>query len=258
MTNKGFGGEEIKEESSWRYALGIFLVTLVLSAIFLYHYLGPDVDEITGNTPKPTISDEITLITVGDARLGVPANYTRFPRARRGGARESLNLYALWPTLTGYTPSRREDFVDNAADTRRVDIVVELRHSPFSERDRLEQLYLPLTRDPAGVRSPYELRKYEFLERRPDAPTNGYSDKELYVGETEDGGEAVLLCFKERDDIPSPECWRQYALTDQVDVTYRFKRPYLPEWRAIDKRVRAFVDGLQVKDDAKTNKGGGE
>jgi len=244
MSQGNFGAEEIRQESSWRYPLGLFLITLVLSAVFLYHYVGPGVDEISGNTPKPTISDEITIVTVGGVDFAVPANYTIYPRARRGGEREQLSLYAMWPTLTGYAPSRREEFIENAADTRRIDIVIEVRRSPFTERDRLERLYLPLTLDPQGERSPYELIKYQFAERRPDTPTNGYADKELYVGAGEAGGQVVLMCFQERDDIPSPECFREYAFNDRVTVTYRFKRPYLPEWRAIDARVRAFVEEL--------------
>ncbi|MEO1253042.1 MAG: hypothetical protein AAFW81_11945, partial [Pseudomonadota bacterium] len=55
----------------------------------------------------------------------------------------------------------------------------------------------------------------------------------------------ALFCFKERDDIPSPECWRSYEFGDGVTVNYRFKRPYLPEWRAIDAKVQAYVAGIE-------------
>jgi len=47
----GFGGNEVKEESSWRYPLGIFMATLILCAIFLYYYVGPSVEEIRGDLP---------------------------------------------------------------------------------------------------------------------------------------------------------------------------------------------------------------
>ena len=49
----GFSGDEIKEESSWRYPLGIFMATLVLCAIFLYYYVGPSVEGIQRQCAEP-------------------------------------------------------------------------------------------------------------------------------------------------------------------------------------------------------------
>ena len=62
----GFGGEEIKQESSWRYPLGIFMATLVLCAIFLYYYVGPSVDDFSGNTPSPAITEEPVRVERSD------------------------------------------------------------------------------------------------------------------------------------------------------------------------------------------------
>ena len=243
-TGYGFGGEEIKEESSWRYPLAIFVATLILCAIFLYYYVGPSVDEFSGNVPSPAISEEPVNFTVGGVAFSVPANYTVYPRDRRGGERDEVALYALWPTLVGYTPARRSDFVENAPDTRRIDILITQRASVFSEAERVETLYLPQTADRRGTRTPYQLVKYAFRDQRANVPTNGYANSELYLGETEEGDLIALFCFSEREDLPSPECWREYELGPTVTVSYRFKLPYLPEWRAIDSRVRAFVEGL--------------
>ncbi|MFQ5564184.1 MAG: hypothetical protein ACE5FO_11500 [Parvularculaceae bacterium] len=239
-----FSGEEVREESSWRYPLGIFLATLVLCAIFLYYYVGPSVDEFSGNTPSPAISEEPVAFTIATRTFAAPANYTVYPRDRRGGERDEVSLYALWPTMTGYAPARRSDFVENAADTRRIDISISKRATVLNETERIEILYMPQTIDRRGVRTPYQLTKYAFRDQRSNVPTSGYSDTELYLGETEDGAVMALFCFKERDDIPSPECWRQYEIGEDVSVVYRFKRPYLAEWKAIDARVRAFVGDL--------------
>jgi hypothetical protein len=247
MSNYGIGGEEVKQESSWRYPLGIFLATLILCAIFLYYYVGPSVDEIGGNVPSPAISEEAVSITVGDLAFKVPANYTVYPRDRRGGPRDEVWLYALWPTLSGYAPSRREDFIENAPDTRRVDILLATRTSPFSERERIDILYMPATIDRRGARTPYQLIKYDFKEQRANVPTSGYSDTELYLGESDDGQVIAIFCYEKRDDIVSQDCWRELELSPTTSLTYRFKRPYLAEWRKIDAEVRAFVDGLKSK-----------
>ena len=240
-----FGGEEIKEESSWRYPLGIFMATLVLCAIFLYYYVGPSVEEFSGNVPSPAITEEPVVIEIAGTRFAPAANYTVYPRARRGGARDEVSLYALWPTMNGYAPAQRREFIENDPDTRRIDITIARRTSAFTEKQRFESLYLPQTIDQRGVRTPYHLTKFAFKDQHADAPTSGYADSELFVGSNENNNLMALFCFKERNDIRSPECWREYEYSDNVEVSYRFKRPYLPEWRTIDSEVRKFVANLE-------------
>lgn len=240
----GFGGEEIKQESSWRYPIGIFLATLVLCAIFLYYYVGPSVDELKGDLPSPAITEEAVMIEIGGRVFAPAANYTVYPRARRGGVRDEVSLYALWPNMSGYTPAHRKEFIENDPQTRRIDIIISKRTTPITEAERLDTLYLPNTIDRRGVRTPYQLTKFAFAERRANVPTNGYADTELFVGSDENETLVALFCFKEREDIPSPECWRTYEYSGAVQVSYRFKRPYLPEWRAIDAEVRKYVAGI--------------
>jgi hypothetical protein len=240
----GFGGDEVKRESSWRYPLGIFMATLVLCAIFLYYYVGPSVEDFSGNTPSPAITEEPVRVEIGGVVFAPAANYTVYPRARRGGARDEVVLYALWPTMNGYTPAQRREFIENAPDTRRIDIVISKRSSMFNEADRFERLYLPQTVDPRGVRTPYQLTKFTFKDQRSNVPTNGYADTELFVGADANGATAAVFCFKEKEDVHSPECWREYEYGDTIEVSYRFKRPYLPEWRALDAAVQEFIAGL--------------
>ena len=241
-----FGAEEIKEESSWRYPLGIFMATLVLCAIFLYYYVGPSVEEFSGNIPSPAISEEPVRVTIAGTTFAPPANHTVYPRARRGGARDELSLYALWQTMNGYSPARREEFIENAPDTRRIDILISKRTSAFAEAERVETLYLPRTVDQRGVRTQYQLTQYNFKsESDPgaDVPTSGYANTELFLGATDEGDLIALFCFKEREEAIPPECWRKYEYNDEIEVSYRYKRPYLPEWQAIDQKVREFIAG---------------
>ena len=135
-----FGGEEVREESSWRIPLGIFVATLVLCAIFLYYYVGPTVDEFSGNVPSPAISEEPIEFSIGNQSFKVPTNFTVFPRDRRGGERDEVWLYALWPTMAGYSPTRRAAFMENAPDTGRIDILISKRSSVFTEQERIDRL----------------------------------------------------------------------------------------------------------------------
>lgn len=238
-------GEVIREESSWRYPLTILLITLILCALFLYVYVGPGVDDLQGTTLKPTVSDERITINVGDVMLTVPASHTSFPRDRKPGQRDILPLWASWPRMEGYSPARKADFTENRPNSRRIDMVIEKKDSPFSELERLEVLYLPQTVDRRGTPDEHGLIAFTFKQGSATQPASGYADKVMYLGETEDGEQAVLFCYLPTSDrIIPPDCYRQYDLTEDVAVKYYFKRPYLPEWRRIDARVRAFIDSL--------------
>ena len=246
-TNYTATGEEIREESSWRYPLTILVITLILSGLFLYIYVGPGVDDLQGVTPKPTISDERTQLSVADVTLSVPASHTIYPRDRRPGEREALPLWAAWPRMDGYTPARKTDFTENRPNSRRIDIVVEQNNSPFGELERLEVLYLPQTIDQRGIPDDHDLLRYTFRQGSETQPASGYADKTMYLGEAADGARAVIFCYRgEGDGIVPPDCYRQYDLTEAVTVKYYFKRPYLAEWRRIDERVRGFVSDLRT------------
>ncbi len=246
MSNSyGFGGDEIREESGWRYPLGIFFATLVLCAVFLYHYVGPGVDELQGSAPKPTISEERIKITVGDRLFFVPANHTIYPKDRRERSSEELNLYAIWPTMNGYSPARRDEFIENAKDSRRIDIQLTERNSVFSEEQRLEMLYIPHVIDKSGQQSDYQLTRFIFKEARANAPTNGYANKDLFVGEASDGKLLVLFCYKDegKNTVP-PQCYREFEFSENVSIRYAFKRTYLPDWKEIDTQLQRFLISL--------------
>ncbi len=241
----GYGGEEIREESGWRYPLTIFFATLALCAVFLYHYVGPGVDDLQGSAPKPTISEERVRITVGDSLFFVPANHTIYPKDRREHQTESLSLYAIWPTMNGYTPARRNEFIDNDEDSRRIDITINKRATVFSESQRLELLYLPHVTDKTGQSSDYQLTMFSFKEARANAPTNGYANKELYVGEEADGSLIVLFCYEDSpDDIVPPQCYRELDFSDEVTIRYTFKKAYLADWQEVNAQVRRFILSL--------------
>lgn len=241
------GGEEVREESGWRYPLLIFVATLLLSGFVLVYYFAPSPEEIAGDVPRPSLSEDSVILTVGGLAFDVPAKYTVFPRDRRAGERETVSLYAAWPRMDGYTPSRRQDFVENRANSRRIDILIEENNTPFDEQQRLEILYKKHITDAGGVPAEHGLTKYTFGTASSLAPGAGYEDRIMYVGETESGEQAVLFCYDVAEDslIP-PDCFRVYDVTEEVWVRYFFKEPYLAEWRKIDTAVHEFVNQLRL------------
>lgn len=241
------GGEEVREESGWRYPFLIFVATLLLSGFVLVYYFGPRPEELSGDVPRPSISEDSVIISVGGLQFDVPANHTVFPRDRRPGARDSLALYAAWPRMDGYTPSRRIDFVENRRNSRRIDVLIEENNTPFDEPERLEILYKQHVTDAGGVPDENGLTKYTFGRASSLAPGAGYENRIMYTGLTEDGELAVIFCYDYPDESLIPaDCYRIYDVTEEVWVRYIFKEVYLPEWRKIDLAVKAFVDDLRV------------
>lgn len=245
--NNVFGGEEIREESGWRYPLLILSATLFLCVVFLYHYVGPGVDELQGSAPKPTISEEAIQIQVGDVQLRVPANHTIYPRDRRTRSTDQLELYAIWPTMNGYTPARRSEFIDNNPSSRRLDIAIFKKTMDFTEAQRLDLLYLPHVVDKTGQASDYQLTRFIFKEARANAPTNGYANKELFVGKEGDDSLVVLFCYDTNvSEIIPPNCYRELDWTDTVSIRYSFKKEYLADWQEINAQVRRFLQSITV------------
>jgi hypothetical protein len=248
-SSQTMGGEEVREESGWRYPLLIFVITLVLSGFVLFYYLGPRPEELAGDVPRPSVSEEAVVLSVGGLQFEVPANHTVFPKDRRAGTRDSLVLYAAWPRMDGYTPSRRQDFIENRPNSRRIDVLIEENNTPFDEKQRLEILYKQHVTDAGGVPAENGLTRYEFGRASSLTPGAGYENRVMYTGTTEDGEQAVIFCYDYDDEQQVPaDCFRIYDVTEEVWVRYIFKEVYLPEWRRIDRAVKAFVADLRVED----------
>ncbi|MEM1409259.1 MAG: hypothetical protein AAGG79_00765 [Pseudomonadota bacterium] len=241
------GGEEVREESGWRYPLIIFVATLLLSAFVLVYYFAPTPEEIVGEVPRPSVSEESVVLTVGGIAFDVPANHTVYPRDRRPGPRERLALYAAWPRMDGYTTSRRNDFIENRPNSRRIDVIIETNNTPFDEGQRFRILYSPHVTEAGGVPFEHGLTKYEFANTSRVGPAIGYQDRVMYVGQAPGGEEAIIFCDQHPDEelIP-PECSRYYDINEEVWVRYFFKEPFLAEWRRIDAAVHEFVDKLRL------------
>ena len=90
--------------------------------------------------------------------------------------------------------------------------------------------------DPAGDGViPFGLTHYVF---RADT---GYERNDLYVG---DGGTGpfLLLCERPAQDLPSPNCLAiDRPVAPGVNLSYRFKRAQLSQWRQIATGVDRLV-----------------
>jgi hypothetical protein len=228
------------EEPSWVIPAVVLAIVGVLSLGFLAYYFAPNLGDIIGRSPKPSEGSAEINVIIGGVPHRIPENYTRFAYARRGGAQDRVELYALLPDLSPYNPGRAAAFQDNSPDSRVLLFDLEYYHAKLSETDQFRKVFLKLVIDPDGARGPYGLRRYDF------DPSSGYRDEEMFVSENEDGTVVVFRCFKAAPDILSPTCRRDLRLSNEIGLTYRFKRSYLGDWRDIDSHVRTLALSFRV------------
>ncbi len=228
------------EEPSWAIPLVVIVITGLLSLLFLAYYLSPSFSEIIGTAPAPSDENRPIELFVADKKFIIPANYTRFAAARRGGNQERVSMYALLPRFQPYTPSNASSFEDNSAQSMVIHFDLEVVSSQFNERERFEKIYQRLVLDAEGKKGPHGFRKYEFSE------TSGYKDEDLFVWLSPENDIVVLRCFKQTEIIASPTCRRDLDYSDQIELKYRFKRSHLSRWKNIDKGMLELVQGFEA------------
>jgi hypothetical protein len=223
--------EDAHEESSWTTPLRVLVITLVLSIGFIYYYFGPTVDDIQGNIPVASVSDRPISLSIGGRSFVIPENYTQFPRARRGGVRENVALYARLPDYEPYAADLVEEFETNSAYSPIVHFQIESYRAPLNERQRVVRSYMPVVIDPKGEEGPAGLTLYRFSEG------SGYFNEDLFLGDDDRGGLAVIRCTKQMSDLLFPYCRRDTKLLETVGLSYRFRRSRLADWRSIDNGI---------------------
>lgn len=233
--------DNARQESSWGTPLRILLITVLFAAGFLYYYFGPSINELQGNRPEASANTTLISLSIGGQHFTIPENYTQFPRARRGGSRANVALYAKLPDLTPYTIADENLFESNEPDSPIVHFQLESQRSPFNEAERIERIYMPSVVDREGERALYGLTHFRFVEG------SGNQDQDLFLGTDELGRTAAIICDRNLQDILPPSCRRFTELTGGVNLSYRFKRNHLRDWKLIDGSVRSLA--LSFQDD---------
>ena len=193
-----------------------------------------------GTAPAPSDEARPIEIAVADKNFVIPANFTRFPAARRGGNQERVSMFALLPRFLPYTASNAASFDDNSSQSMVIHFDLEVVTSQFNERERFEKIYQRLVIDPEGKKGPHGFQQYQF------SASSGYRDEDLFVWPGKNDEIIVFRCFKQTEIITSPTCRRDLSYSDQIDLKYRFKRTQLSRWKKIDQGIQELVKGFQV------------
>ena len=187
---------------------------------------------LAGHTEKTDAID----IVIGQDQIRLPANTIRFEEQRRTGRAERVDLYLTWPEMNGYSNGERARF--NDAGRPESLIFLNLSQSTMS-RDmsgRLGPIYSHLFDDrpepgPAG------------LTRQPLRDNSGYGGEVFFTGILPDGSDYAVRCMIPADEAQSTsaDCQRDIHIGRDLSVLYRFSSRLLPQWQAMEARVRGYL-----------------
>ena len=171
-------------------------------------------------------------ITVGGMLFNVPSDAIRMRLQRRSGAQDRIDLAFAYPSLSPPEPQKHvtaETVENTPVVIDRLLLSIALRSDDLSPDDRMRTIY-PHYLDPRAEQRNGLIGR-SFLDDTP------YHGEDLFVG---NGGAFVARCT--RDDLTPGICLTQRRL-DSVDMTFRFPRDWLGDWRD----VADAMDRLVVK-----------
>lgn len=222
----------IHRHSGWIIPLGFAAMVLLVCGLFLAWYLRPG-----PRGGAPSIDTTPVRLTVGGLALSVPVNHIETTSARAGGLREAVNLFALYPSMRGYSRKDAALFADNAPQSAVIHLLLRADPNSLAPEERLARIYLPHVTAAEGAPGPFGLVRFAF---RPDSP---YAREDLYVADAAPGP-LLFLCQRAQPDLPSPNCIATAPpLAENLSFSWRFKRTHLPHWR----EMAAQVNGLMTK-----------
>lgn len=222
-----------------RLTIGVAALAALTVAISLGGRLMGERIALAGHTESTDVLD----IIVGQDHVRLPANTIRFEEQRRIGRAERIDLYLTWPEMAGYSNAERLRF--NDAGRPESLVFLNLSQSTMSKdmSGRLGPIYSQLFDErsepgPAGL-----------VLRRPKG-NSAYGDEVFFTGTLPDGADYAVRCMMPADEkqSTSADCQRDIHIGRDLSVLYRFSSRLLPQWQAIEARMRDYLGRALVED----------
>lgn len=175
-------------------------------------------------------------VVIGQDQIRLPANVIRFEEQRHTGLAERVDLYLTWPEMQGYSNAERSRF--NDANRPESLIFLSLSQSTMSKdmSGRLEPIYSHLF-DGHTELGPAALTLRHLKDN------SGYGNEVFFTGTLPDGSDYAVRCMMPAEDAPSTsaDCQRDIHIGSDLSVLYRFSSRLLPQWQAMEARVRDYL-----------------
>jgi hypothetical protein len=208
--------------------LGIALAALAIALAPVAWMLWPAPAMIAPDAPS-------LPITIGGTTFNVPPAAIRFRLQRRPGDQVRIDTAFLWPSLSPPDNSVKPLPTDTPDVTDRLFLTVAATDGTLSPLERLKTIY-PRYLDAAPVVGSDGLSRQGF---RDGTPYQG-EDLMLDTGQTE---RFFLRCTRQTGATPAM-CLHERRLGG-AEVTVRFPRAWLSDWRAVEAGVDKLIGSLK-------------
>lgn len=162
--------------------------------------------------------------------ISIPANMIRYRSQRSRGNATRLDLYAHWPSLSGYSTQLMDDFDSLEDDAPIIFLTLEKRSMSAEMSGRVEKIYEKFFAAPP-------IDAGNGLVRRPFSADSAYFSEDLFY-ELNSPYPYAARCIRQSDEVAAPMCMRDIHIGRSLTLTYRFHSKYLPQWAVIEQAIR--------------------
>jgi hypothetical protein len=174
-------------------------------------------------------------VTIGGVAFNVPPAAIRFKMQRKSGTQPRIDMTFVWPSMTPPDPAIKPQPTDTPDVTDRLFVTIAASDTTLAPMERLKTIYP------------------RYLDAAPIVSTDGLSTQVFRDGTAYQGEDLVL-------DPSQPEqfllrCTRITGLTPAMclherriggaDVTVRFPRDWLSDWRAVSGAIDRLIAGFK-------------
>lgn len=182
-----------------------------------------------------TVDAPALPISVGGVLLNVPPAAIRLRIQRRAGAQERIDLVFLWPSLEPPDPGAKPAPTETLQQTDRVFLTIASTDGTPTPLERLKTIY-PRYTDGAPTTLPDGLKLQTFRSGTP------YQTEDLFY-DAVSPERFIVRCS--RKSGPAPGICMYERRVDSADVTMRFPRDWLGDWRALVSNFDRLMTNLR-------------
>jgi len=212
------------------FALLVFKTTGFMAVTALILFLA---SSLYGNyVAKAGHTDDksIKQIIVGNDVISLPMNMIRYGNQRTKTTAQRLDLYAHWPSLSGYSADYKDAFSSMENDAPIIFLTLEQRNMSLEMSGRVERIYEHFYAGPP-------IESVAGLVRRPFSKDSAYFSEDLYY-EINSPYPYATRCIRESDSVAAPFCIRDIHIGHGLTLTYRFHISLLKEWNTIERAIK--------------------
>ena len=178
-------------------------------------------------------------ISIGGLVFNIPPAAIRVPLQRRAGAQDRVDLAFLWPQLSPPDPNAKPAASDAFPAFDRIFVTIVPADDSLRPPDRIKTIY-PRYFDFGRFAGPEGLLVVRFRDGTP------YQGEDLFYDPGQPEG-FVARCSRPGAGPTPGMCLWERRLGDAADLTVRFPRDWLSDWREVMGKIERLIAALQTQ-----------